>query len=126
MRATVTARKLNGVSVVDVSGAIVLGEGTESLRETVRELIAAGANALILNLEGVSRMDSSGIGELIAARTAMLNRGGQLRLVNPSQIVRDVLQVTKVLSGFEVTADEKAAIASCGAVDRGNKAAGAQ
>jgi anti-sigma B factor antagonist len=122
MQASVIARESGGVSVVEVKGAMVLGEGTETLRETVRELIAGGVTKLILNLAGVSRMDSSGIGELIATRTAILNRGGQLRLLNPSRSVVGVLQVTKVLASFDVSDDESAAIASLG---KGEAAAGA-
>ncbi len=103
-------RQVNGVSVVDLSGRITLGEGSVLLRDTVRDLIAKGQNKILLNLGDVTYIDSSGIGELVSAFTTVRNHGGELKLLNLTKKVHDLLQITKLYTVFDVKDDEAAAI----------------
>ena len=108
----VTVRQAGEVSVVEVAGPVTIGEGTETLRDTIRELVVRGRKHLLLDLSRVLYLDSSGIGELLASRTAVLNRSGQLKLLKPSRRVQDVLRITRIERGFEIFQDEAAALAS--------------
>jgi anti-sigma B factor antagonist len=117
MKATI--RQVDSVSVVDISGRITLGEGCAQLRELIRGEIGKGNKKLLLNLADVTYIDSSGIGELVSAFTAVSNQGGQLKLLNLTRKVHDLLQITKLLTVFDVHDDEAKAIASF------DKAAGA-
>ena len=110
MRATI--RQVNSVSVVDLSGRITLGEGCSQLRELIRDLLSKGHNKLLLNLGDVTYIDSSGIGELVSGFTAVSNGGGQLKLLNLTKKVHDLLQITKLLTVFDVHDDEAKAVAS--------------
>jgi anti-sigma B factor antagonist len=105
-------RQVNGVAVVDMSGRITLGEGSVVLRETVRDLITKGEKKILLNLGNVTYIDSSGIGELVSAFTTLRNQGGELKLLNLTKKVHDLLQITKLYTVFDVKDDEAAAIAS--------------
>src|ERR671935_901215 len=104
MKATI--RQVDSVSVVDISGRITLGEGCAQLRELIRSEIARGNKKLLLNLADVTYIDSSGIGELVSAFTAVSNQGGQLKLLNLTKKVHDLLQITKLLTVFDVHDDE--------------------
>jgi len=110
MKATI--RQVNTVTVVDLSGRITLGEGCTQLRELIRDLLSKGHNKLLLNLADVTYIDSSGIGELVSGFTAVSNQGGQLKLLNLTKKVHDLLQITKLLTVFDVNDDEAKAIAS--------------
>jgi anti-sigma B factor antagonist len=110
MKATI--RQVNAVTVVDLSGRITLGEGCTRLRELIRELLSKGHNKLLLNLAEVTYIDSSGIGELVSGFTAVSNQGGQLKLLNLTKKVHDLLQITKLYTVFDVKDDEAKAIAS--------------
>ncbi len=110
--ASITIRTLGGVTVVDVSGPLVLSEGAGGLRDTVRGLIVQGGRQLLLNLAAVTFLDSAGVGELIAARTAALNRGAELKLLRPSRKVFEVLHGTRVARVFEILQDEAEAVGS--------------
>jgi len=101
--------------VVDVSGRITLGEGSSNLRQSIRELLAAGHRKILLNLAEVSYIDSSGIGELVSGYTSVTNQGGQLKLVNLTKRVKDLLQITKLYTVFDIYDDEVHAIQSFGA-----------
>jgi anti-sigma B factor antagonist len=103
-------RQVNGVSIVDLSGRITLGEGSVLLRDTVRDLIAKGQKKILLNLGDVSYIDSSGIGELVSAFTTVRNHGGELKLLNLTKKVHDLLQITKLYTVFDVKDDEAAAV----------------
>jgi len=103
-------RTAGGATVVDISGRITLGEGNARLREVVRELLDAGNRNVILNLGEVQYMDSSGIGELVKTHTTVRNQGGQLKLVNLSGRVNDLLQLTKLAAVFDIERDEETAI----------------
>lgn len=112
MSAKLSPRQVGDVSVVDVSGRITLGEGSSNLREGIRDLVAKGNKKILLNLGEVSYIDSSGIGELVSAFTSVTNQGGQLKLLNLTKRVRDLLQITKLYTVFEVYDDEAKAVRS--------------
>jgi anti-sigma B factor antagonist len=107
-----TIRQVGNVSVVDVAGRITLGEGSSNLRDTIRELVAKGNKTVLLNLAEVSYIDSSGIGELVSAFTSVTNGGGQLKLLNLTKRVTDLLQITKLYTVFEIFDDEAKAVRS--------------
>ena len=107
-----TARESSGVTVIDVSGRITLGEGSAMLREMVRDLLDKGQKRIILNLGDVNYIDSSGIGELVSGFTTVKNNGGELKLLNLTKKVHDLLQITKLYTVFDVHNDENAAIGS--------------
>src|SRR6478609_4837488 len=107
-------RQINGVTVVDMSGRITLGEGSVVLRESIRDLVAKGQKKILLNLGDVTYIDSSGIGELVSAFTTVRNQGGELKLLNLTKKVHDLLQITKLYTVFDVKDDEAAAIKAFG------------
>jgi len=107
-----TAREINGVTVVDVSGRITLGEGSAMLREMVRDLLNKGQKRIVLNLGDVSYIDSSGIGELVSGFTTVRNQGGELKLLNLTKKVHDLLQITKLYTVFDVHTDEQTVLSS--------------
>ena len=108
----VNVRSEGDVSVVDLSGKITIGEGDVVLRETIETLLKEGRNKIVLNLSRISYMDSAGIGELVACYKRSRERGGQLKLLNPSGKVYDLLQLTKLEEIFETFRDEGEAIQS--------------
>lgn len=105
-----STRQVNGITVVDLSGRITLGEGSVVLRDTVRDLIGKGEKRILLNLGDVTYIDSSGIGELVSAFTTVRNQGGELKLLNLTKKVHDLLQITKLYTVFDVKDDELTAI----------------
>ena len=107
-------RQVDGVTIVDCSGRITLGEGSVILRDTVRDLLSKGNKKIVLNLAEVNYIDSSGIGELVSAFTTVKNSGGELKLLNLTKRVHDLMQITKLYTVFDVYDDEKKAIASFG------------
>ena len=110
MRAS--TRQVNDVTVVDLSGKIKLGEGSSVLRDTVKDLLAKGQKKILLNLGEVNYIDSSGIGELVSAFTSVRHQGGELKLLNLTKKVDDLLQITKLYTVFHVLDDEGTAIAA--------------
>jgi len=112
MALTIASREVDGVTVLDLSGRITLGEGSVQLREAVRDLIAKGQKSILLNLEEVNYIDSSGLGELVSAFTTSKNQDATLKLLKLTQKVHDLLQLTKLYTVFEVFDDEAKAIAS--------------
>jgi anti-sigma B factor antagonist len=111
-----TTRQIDSVTVVDVSGRITLGEGCTQLREIIRGDLSKGRKNILINLADVTYIDSSGIGELVSAFTAVSNQGGQLKLLKLTKKVHDLLQITKLYTVFDVHDDEAKAIASFGKV----------
>ena len=105
-------RQVDGVTIVDLSGRITLGEGSVILRDTVRDLVGKGNKKILLNLVDFNYIDSSGIGELVSAFTTVRNQGGELKLLNLTKKVHDLLQITKLYTVFDVKDDETAAIKS--------------
>ncbi len=110
MKATI--RQVDSVIVIDVSGRITLGEGCTQLRELIRDQLSKGHKQILLNLADVTYIDSSGIGELVSAFTAVSNQGGQLKLLNLTKKVHDLLQITKLYTVFDIHDDEAKGIAS--------------
>jgi len=98
------------VSVVDVAGRITLGEGSSALRDALRDLVSKGQNKILLNLGEVSYIDSSGIGELVSGFTSVRNAGGELKLLNLTKKVQDLLQITKLYTVFDIWDSESNAI----------------
>ena len=107
-----STRQIDGVTIVDLSGRITLGEGSVVLRDTVKDLLGKGQKKILLNLGDVSYIDSSGIGELVSAFTSVRNQGGELKLLHLTKKVHDILQITKLYTVFEVYSDEAAAVRS--------------
>jgi len=107
-----TTREYSGITLVDLSGRISLGDGSALLRTTVRGLLEEGRTKIILNLGDVNYIDSSGIGELVSGFTAVRNRGGELKLLNLTKKVNDLLQITKLFTVFEVFNEESTAMRS--------------
>jgi anti-sigma B factor antagonist len=105
-------RQNGDVCLVDVGGKITLGDGSVAIREAVKKLVAEGAKKIVLNLGEVTYIDSSGIGELVSAFTTVSNSGGNLKLLNLTKRVQDLLQITKLYTVFEVFNDEPSAVAS--------------
>ena len=112
MSVKLSTRQIGDVSVVDVAGRITLGEGSSALRDSVREMVGKGQKKILLNLGEVSYIDSSGIGELVSAFTTVTNGGGQLKLLNLTKRVKDLLQITKLYTVFDVHESEVSAIRS--------------
>ena len=108
----VSSRQVNGVTIVDLSGRITLGEGSVVLRDTVRDLLGKGQKKILLNLAEVTYIDSSGIGELVSAYTSVRNQSGDLKLLKLTKKVHDLLQITKLYTVFDVKDDEAAAVAA--------------
>jgi len=105
-----STRQVDGVTIVDLSGRITLGEGSVVLRDTVKDLLGKGQTKILLNLGDVSYIDSSGIGELVSAFTSVRNQGGELKLLHLTKKVHDLLQITKLYTVFDVKDDEAAAV----------------
>ena len=107
-----STRQLEDITIVDLSGQIKLGEGTQVLRDIVKDLLSKGEKKILLNLADVSYIDSSGIGTLVGAFTSVRNQGGEMKLLLLTKKVKDVLAITKLLTVFDVKDDEAAAIAA--------------
>jgi anti-sigma B factor antagonist len=97
-----------------MSGRITLGEGSVVLRDTIRDLVGKGQKKILLNLGDVTYIDSSGIGELVSAFTAVRREGGELKLLNLTKKVHDLLQITKLYTVFDIKDDEATAIKAFG------------
>jgi anti-sigma B factor antagonist len=107
-----SSRQVDGIAILDLSGRITLGEGSVVLRDTIREILGKGEKKILLNLGDVTYIDSSGIGELVSAYTAVRKEGGELKLLNLTKKVHDLLQITKLYTVFDVKDDEATAIAA--------------
>jgi anti-sigma B factor antagonist len=108
----IDTRTVGDVQILDCSGKITLGEGTMAIRNTVREVLKNGGKKIVLNLSDVNYIDSSGIGELVSTYTTVTNNGGQLKLLNLTKKIQELLAITKLLTVFQVYDSEPAAIAS--------------
>jgi anti-sigma B factor antagonist len=105
-------RQAGDVTILDLSGKITIGEGSVQLREAVRKLLEEGKKKILLNLGDVSYVDSSGIGELVSSYTTTNNQGGQLKLLNLTKKIQDLLMITKLLTVFQTFDNEQEAVAS--------------
>jgi len=108
----ISTRQVDGVTILDCSGRITLGEGSIILRDNVSQLLAKGQKKILLNLGEINYIDSSGIGELVTAFTTARKQGGELKLLNLTKKVHDLLQITKLYTVFDVKDDEAAAVKS--------------
>src|SRR6201747_595751 len=112
MSMKVKPRQVDGITIMDLSGRITLGEGSVTIRDAVRDVLAKGSNKILLNLANITYIDSSGIGELVSAFTTVRNSGGELNLLNLTKKVHNLLQITKLYTVFDVKDDEASAVAS--------------
>lgn len=105
-------RVVDGVSVLDLSGKIVLGEGDGQVRERIKDLLSDGQKKILLNLGDVTYVDSAGLGALISSYTTTKREGGQLKLVNLTKRIQDLLAITKLITVFDTYDTEQEAIES--------------
>lgn len=108
----IKTRQSEDVTILDMDGKVTIGEGSVALRSTIRGLLEEGRKKILLNLSGVGYIDSSGIGELVASFTAINKEGGQLKLLNLTQKLQDLLAITKLLTVFDVYETEAEALGS--------------
>jgi len=106
------SRRLDDVVILDLSGRVTIGEGASILRETLKKLLAAGDRKFLVNLADVDYIDSSGLGEFVTAFTSVRHENGQLKLLNLTRRVRDLMQITKLLTVFESFDNETEALKS--------------
>jgi anti-sigma B factor antagonist len=107
-----TTRQVDDVSVVDVAGKITLGEGASALRDLLHALVAEGHKKILLNLQNVTYIDSAGVGELVSGYTSLTNQGGTLKLLGLTSRIKDLLQITKLYTVFDVHETETHAVRS--------------
>ena len=112
MSVKLTTRQVGDVTVIDSVGRITLGEGASAFRDAIRDLATKGDKKILVNLSEVTYIDSSGIGEMVSSYTTVTNHGGQLKLLGLNKRVKDLLQITKLYTVFEVFDDEATAIRS--------------
>ena len=108
----VSKRQVGDVTILDLKGKITIGSGDVQLRNAVQEVMNSGATKVLINMNGVSTIDSSGIGELVSAYTTATNRGAKLKLVNLPAKVTDILTITQLITVFDVYDGEAAGIQS--------------
>ena len=112
MDMTTSRRQTGDVTIVDISGRIALGEESAALRDLIMNLVSEGHHKILLNLAGVNYIDSSGLGALVSAFTSVRKQGGELKLVNLTQKVDNLMQITKLYTVFDIADDEAAAVKS--------------
>jgi len=105
-------RVVNDVTILDLKGKITLGEGDEALKDKINSLIHQNRKRILLNLEDVPYIDSAGLGEIVRTYTTVSRQGGQLKLVNLTKRITDLLSITKLLTVFETFENEPDALAS--------------
>ncbi len=111
-KSRVVTRETDGAVIVDIAGRIALADGTALVRDTIRQLGEQGKTRIVLNVSGVDFLDSAGLGELVRAHASVRSRGGQMKLVNPSKQVHDLLRMTKLDHVLEIQPDEASALNS--------------
>lgn len=107
-----SSRNVNGIEIIKLEGKITIGAGDTQLRDVITNTVKDGKNNLLLDMGQVTTIDSSGIGELVGAYTTVTNRGGKLKLLHLPGKVSDLLQVTQLITVFEVYEDETEAVNS--------------
>ena len=105
-------RKVGEVTILDLKGKITLGEGDEALKDKINSLVHQDQKRILLNLEGVPYIDSAGLGEVVRTYTTVSRQGGQLKLVNLTKRITDLLSITKLLTVFETYESEADALKS--------------
>jgi anti-sigma B factor antagonist len=114
MKMTTNTRQVGGVTIVDISGRIVLGEESATLRNLVCDLLSQGHGKILFNLGDVDYIDSAGLGHLVSAFTSVRKQGGELKLLNLTSKVQDVMQITRLYTVFDILDDEGMAVKSFG------------
>ena len=114
MSLTANTRQSGNVTIIDLSGRITLGEGSGLVRNTIKDTVTGGHKDILLNLKGVSYIDSAGLGELVGSYATVSNQGGTIKLVHTEGKVKDLLAVTKLYTVFETFSDENEAVRSFG------------
>jgi anti-sigma B factor antagonist len=112
MKMTTNTRRAGAVTVVDITGQIKLGEESGALRDMICDLLSKGHKQILLNLGDVHYIDSSGLGTLVSAFTSVRKQGGELKLLNLTNKLKDLMQITKLYTVFDITNDEAAAVRS--------------
>ena len=112
MALKMTSREVDGVTVVALDGRIVLGEESNALREKIKSMVAEGKKKIVLNMDGVTFIDSAGLGTLVAAHHSAKAQGASLRLCHLGTKFQEVLQITKLMTIFDVSNTEAEAVAS--------------
>jgi len=102
----------NGVKVLELEGKITIGSGDVQMRETINELVNGGSRKIVVDMGGVTTLDSSGVGELVGCYTSVKNKGGALKLCGLTEKIQDLLAVTQLITVFEVYEDQAKAVAS--------------
>jgi anti-sigma B factor antagonist len=110
-----SVREVQKVSILDLKGKITIGSGDIQLRETINKLVEDGRKNILINMQEVTTIDSSGIGELVGCYTSVTNKGGKLKLLHLPPKISDVLTVTQLITVFDVYESESEAVASYGA-----------
>jgi anti-sigma B factor antagonist len=105
-------REVGDVSVIDMDGRITLGEGSDLLRDLIREKLSKGHKKIVMNLAGINYIDSTGLGELVSGYRLIKSEGGELKLLNLNKKVTDLLQITKLYTVFDIHTQESQAVAS--------------
>lgn len=114
MDMTTSTRQVGGVTIVDIKGRIVLGEESASVRDVVRDLLSKGHKEILLNLGAVDYIDSMGLGSLVGAFTSVRKQGGELKLLNLTSKITDLMQITRLYTVFDIMNDEAAGVKSFG------------
>ena len=114
MSLTIRNRRVNNVSIIDLNGKITLGENTGILRDELKSLLSQGNKNILLNMKDVGYVDSAGLGELVGAFTTATNQGGSVKLLHLQGKMRDLMQITKLHTIFDIFEDENQAVASFG------------
>jgi anti-sigma B factor antagonist len=111
-RMQIEERVVGDVTILDLKGKITLGEGDEALKDKINSLTLQNRRQILLNLEGVPYIDSAGLGEVVRTYTTVSRQGGQLKLVNLTKRIEDLLSITKLLTVFETFDNEDDALKS--------------
>lgn len=112
MNMTMSTRQAGGVTIVDISGRLILGEESAALRELVCDLLSKGQKKILFNLADVNYIDSTGLGHLVSSFTSVRKQGGELKLLNLTNKIHDLMQITKLYTVFDILDDENAAVKS--------------
>ena len=108
----INQRGVGDVTVLDLKGRVRIGGGTVALHRSIRSLVDEGKTRILLNLSQVTYVDSTGLGELIASRISVINKGGSLKLSHLTDSLRDLMTITKLLTVFDVFDTDEEALAS--------------
>jgi anti-sigma B factor antagonist len=114
MGMTTSTRQVGGVTIVDIKGRIVLGEESATVRDVVRDLLSKGHKEILLNLGAVDYIDSMGLGSLVGAFTSVRKQGGELKLLNLTNKITDLMEITRLYTVFDIMNDEAVAVKSFG------------